>query len=139
MIRYATITVLALALCACEPFGGEKDKEALKKECPAAPTALQSKPSQLGQFPSAQGISWTGASKKGPSTIGSGYMNLTIGPAHQAWSAALKGANGYSVTHEEQDVADSEVNFSGHGTSGQVKMKQTCKTRTLVTVTIRPS
>ena len=35
--------------------------------------------------------------------------------------------------------ADAEVNFSGAGNSGQVKLLQTCKSRTNVTITIRPA
>ena len=70
---------------------------------------------------------------------GRDYVEQTIGPAHDLYSNALKGASGYSITKEEQDAADAEVNFSGNGRSGQVKLLQTCKTRTKVTITIRPA
>jgi hypothetical protein len=128
----------ALLLSACEPFG-DKDKEGLKKDCDAPPAQMTSHPTLPGNFPDANGIVYTAVKQDGPSTVASGYLNLTIGPAHQAYSAAIKGASGYSVTKEEQDAADSEVNFEGNGKSGQVKMVQTCKTRTSVTVTIRPA
>ena len=62
-----------------------------------------------------------------------------IGDAHDAYVSAVSGAAGYSVTKEEQDAADAEVNFEGAGQSGQVKLLQTCKTRTTVTITIRPA
>jgi len=134
----AFLAALALVVSACEPFGDE-DKEGLKKECGPAPAKMASHPTLPGNFPDAKGIVYTGVKQDGPSTIASGYLNLTIGPAHQAYSTAIKSANGYSVTKEEQDAADSEVNFEGVGKSGQVKMVQACKTRTTVTVTIRPA
>jgi hypothetical protein len=51
----------------------------------------------------------------------------------------VKSAAGYTVTKNEQDVADAEVNFNGAGNSGQVKLLQECKSRTTVTITIRPA
>jgi hypothetical protein len=134
----ALLTALALLVAACEPFGDE-DKENLKKDCGAAPTQIASQPTLPGNFPDAKGIVYTGVKQDGPATVASGYLNLTIGPAHEAYSQAVKSADGYSVTKEEQDAADSEVNFEGNGKSGQVKMVQTCKDRTSVTITIRPA
>jgi hypothetical protein len=130
------LAVLALTLTAC---GGEKDKEALSKTCPTAPPAMATAPTLPGNFPDAQGITYTAVKKDGPSTIATGYLPDAIGPAHDAYVQAVKNATGYSVTKEEQDVADAEVNFSGVGNSGQVKLVQTCKDRTTVTITIRPA
>lgn len=136
MTRLAFVLLLAcVGLTACE----DKDKEAAGKACGAAPAQMATKPTLPAGFPDAQGIRYTGIQKKGPTTVVSGYLNDTIGPAHQAYSKAIKNAAGYSVTHEEQDAADSEVNFEGNGKSGQVKMVQECKSRTTVTVTIRPA
>ena len=134
----ALFAALALLVAACEPFGDE-DKENLKKDCGAAPTQMTSHPNLPGKFPDAKGIVYTYVKQDGPATVASGYLNLTIGPAHQAYSKAVKSASGYTVTKEEQDAADSEVNFEGNGKSGQVKMVQTCKGRTSVTITIRPA
>jgi hypothetical protein len=130
------LAVVALALTAC---GDNKDKEALTKACPAAPAALAKAPALPGKFPDAHGITYTGVKKDGPSTIASGYLAAAIGPAHDAYVTAVKNAAGYAVTKEEQDVADAEVNFSGGGNSGQVKLLQTCRDRTQVTITIRPA
>ncbi|HEY6962181.1 MAG TPA: hypothetical protein VI408_09865 [Gaiellaceae bacterium] len=132
------LTALALVTAACAPFS-EKDKENLKKACAGAPATLHQRPAELKSFPDAQGIFYVAVQKKGPATVATGFVNKTIGPAHRSYSQALKNAAGYSVTKEEQDVADAEVNFAGHGTSGQVKMVQECKSRTNVTITIRPS
>jgi hypothetical protein len=137
MKKLAFVLVLAaLLLSAC---GEDKDKEAAGKPCAGAPAQMATRPTLPGHFPDAAGIRYTGVKKDGPTTVASGYLNEAIGPAHQAYSTAVKNAAGYSVTHEEQDVADSEVNFQGNGKSGQVKMVQTCKSRTTVTITIRPA
>jgi hypothetical protein len=129
------LTVAVLSLTACE----DEDREGLKKACGAAPAAMKTTPKLPGAFPTAEGVVYTSVSKDGPATIASGYLDDTIGPAHDAYVAAVSGAAGYSVTKEEQEEADAEVNFSGAGNSGQVKLLQTCKSRTNVTITIRPA
>ena len=132
----ALVVAAVLALTAC---GEEEDKEGLSKACPAAPTALQAMPTLPGQFPNAEGVTYTKVTKDGPSTIASGYLESDIEEAHDTYVSAVSDANGYTVTKEEQDEADAEVNFEGNGQSGQVKLLQTCKTRTTVTITIRPA
>lgn len=128
-----------VALTGCEIAALDKDKKNLKKACPIPTPAMDGVPKLPGNFPTAQGLVYTGVAKSGPTTVASGYVPLTIGPAHHLFASTLKAANGYSVTKEEQDAADAEVNFSGNGRSGQVKLLQTCKARTKVTITIRPA
>lgn len=130
------VSAAVLTLAAC---GNEKDKEGLTKACPAAPAGLQATPTLPGHFPNAEGVTYTKVTKDGPSTVASGYLESDIGDAHDTYVSAVSGAAGYSVTKEEQDAADAEVNFAGAGQSGQVKLLQTCKTRTTVTITIRPA
>ena len=139
MTKVALIPLLAVFALAVTACGGDKDKEGLSKACPAAPAALATAPTLPGNFPDAQGITYTGVKKDGPATVATGYLPVTIGPAHDAYVTAVTNAPGYSVTKEEQDVADAEVNFTGAGNSGQVKLLQTCKDRTGVTITIRPA
>jgi hypothetical protein len=133
------LVVGAVALSGCEIEAFDKDKKNLKKACPIPAPAMKGVPSLPGNFPNAKGVIYTGVAKSGPATVASGYVPLTIGPAHELYSSTLKGASGYAITKEEQDAADAEVNFSGNGRSGQVKLLQTCKARTKVTITIRPA
>jgi hypothetical protein len=131
----ALLGACLFALSAC----GDKDKEGLTKACGTAEPAMSTSPSLPGKFPDAQGMIYTGVKKQGPATVATGYVEQAIGPAHDAFTTAVKGAPGYSITKNEQDAADAEVNFAGAGNSGQVKLLQECKDRTTVTITIRPA
>lgn len=131
-------TLFAFTLAACGE-DEDKDKEAVNKDCPAAPAAMTGSHALPGDFPAPADMVFTSVEKDGPSTIAEGYLNGDVSEAHKAVADAVKGASGYDVTKEEQDVADSEVNFSGAGNSGQVKMNQTCRDRTDVKITIRPA
>lgn len=139
MRRLTLLALLAVCLFALAACGGEKDKEGLTKACGTAEPAMKGAPNLPGSFPDAQGVIYTGVKKQGPTTIATGYIGQTIGPAHDAYTNAVKGASGYSITKNEQDAADAEVNFTGVGNSGQVKLLQECKDRTTVTITIRPA
>jgi hypothetical protein len=131
----ALIGTCLFVLTACD----DKDKEGLTKACGAAEPAMTAAPGLPGKFPDATGMVYTGVKKEGPATVASGYVEQPIGPAHDAFTNAVKGASGYSITKNEQDAADAEVNFAGGGNSGQVKLLQECKDRTTVTITIRPA
>ncbi len=90
-------------------------------------------------FPTPDAVTYTSGSKAGPSTIFYGYYTADLTEAHNGWDDAFKGA-GYTITAEEQDPADAEVNFSSDTdkVTGQVRLQESCKGRSLVTVTIRP-
>lgn len=132
----ALLTACVLALAAC---GTEKDKEGLTKACGNTAPALEAVPKLPGKFPNAKGMTFTAVKKQGPTTVATGYVAQALDPAHAAFTTAVEGASGYTITKNEQDAADAEVNFSGAGNSGQVKLTQECKDRTNVTITIRPA
>jgi hypothetical protein len=140
MRRFTLVALLAavstVLLAAC---GEDEDKEGLTKDCPAAPAALTGSTALPGNFPTPAAFVFMGIKKDGPSTVASGYLNGSLTHAHQSFAKAVQNAPGYDVTKEEQDPADSEVNFEGAGNSGQVKMNQDCRDRTTVTITIRPA
>jgi hypothetical protein len=139
MRRISVLALLPVCLFALTACGKEKDKEGLDRACGVTEPALKSVPTLPGQFPAATGMVFTAVKKTGPTTVATGYIKQTIGPAHDAYTNAVKGASGYSITKNEQDAADAEVNFSGAGNTGQVKLLQECKSRTTVTITIRPA
>ena len=74
----------------------------------------------------------------GPSQIVKGYWEGDIEAAFEGYKEAFDGTD-YSVTKEEREEVDAEVNFSGQGVAGQVKLLEACKDRTDVSITIRPS
>ncbi|MEA2487049.1 MAG: hypothetical protein QOF16_703, partial [Actinomycetota bacterium] len=106
--------------------------------CTAPKPAAKKLPKLPSGFPKPDAVTYTSGSKAGPSTILYGYYALDLTEAHTGWADALKGA-GYTITHEEQDPADAEVNFSGDQITGQVRLQESCEGRSLVTVTIRPA
>ena len=72
------------------------------------------------KFPTPAKVSYSSSKKVGPSIIVLGfYASGDLIAIHHAYSKALKAA-GYTITHEEQDAADSEVVWKGHGKTGQV-------------------
>jgi hypothetical protein len=139
MRRISVLALLPICLFTLSACGDDKDKEGLNRACGITEPALKAVPTLPGGFPTAAGMVFTGVKKSGPTTVATGYINQTIGPAHDAYTNAVKGASGYSVTKNEQDAADAEVNFSGAGNTGQVKLLQECKSRTKVTITLRPA
>lgn len=134
---FAVLVLLAVVVSACEPFW--ESRKALTKPCSAPPAKLRSVPAIPGKFPVPLAMTIVSVQNEGPTTVVGGFIQKKIGPARETFSTAIKGASGYSVTKEEQDALDAEVNFSGKGKSGQVKMVQECASRSTVRITIRPA
>jgi hypothetical protein len=140
VIRSGTLlTVLVLAVAtACGDKKEEGEKEAAAKACGPAPAAATAKPKLPPKFPTPSEVTYTGEKAAGPSSIVSGYWRGDVDEAFDGYKSAFDGA-GYDVTKDEHEEVDAEVNFSGGSSTGQVKLLQTCKDRTTVTITIRPS
>ena len=126
--------VLATVAAGC---GGESEGAA--KECGTAPAAMSGTPTLPTGFPSPSEVVYTGQSKEGPTTKVEGYWKGDLDAAFEGYKDAFGSASGYSVTKSEHEEDDAEVNFEGHGTTGQVALKVDCKDRTAVTITIRPA
>jgi hypothetical protein len=133
--------VLVLALAALTGFVAANATAASHRTataCGPAPHKLAKRPA-LGDFPTPKGVVYTSNKKAGPTKIVGAYWSKgDLTAIHKAYSKALKAAK-YTITHEEQDAADSEVVFKGFGTSGQVKLSKRCSSRILITITIRPA
>jgi hypothetical protein len=105
--------------------------------CPQAPRELAREPELPPGFPSPPEVTYTEDLQAGPSEIVRGYWQDDIDEAFGGYKDAFEGSD-YEITKEEQERVDAEVNFAGGGVSGQVKLLQTCRDRTDVSITIRP-
>jgi hypothetical protein len=135
----AAFTSVSLLLAACEHDKGEEgDEENVAATCPSAPAAMTGTPSLPTGWPTVDATTYTSQKKAGPSTIVSGYFADDLDGAFPAYEDALKGAS-FTITRDEQDAADAEIDFSGGNSTGEVKMTWPCKGRTDLTITIRPA
>jgi hypothetical protein len=136
--RLALLLVLLTAVLA--GCGGDKNEESEGggEACSAAPAALPGQPQLATGFPSPSEVTYTEERDIGPSHIVEGYWDGDIESAYEGYKESFDGTD-YSITKEEREEDDAEVNFSGQGVSGQVKLLQLCKDRTDVTITTRPS
>jgi len=136
--RFALLLVVLTAVPA--GCGGDKNEESEGggQTCSAAPAALPKQPQLATGFPSPSEMTYTEERDIGPSHIVEGYWDGDIESAFEGYKESFDGTD-YSVTKEEREEDDAEVNFAGQGVSGQVKLLQLCKDRTDVTITTRPS
>jgi hypothetical protein len=138
--RLAFLLVLLTALLAGCGGGSSEESEgaASGQECSAAPAAMPKQPQLTTGFPSPSEVTYTEERDIGPSHIVEGYWDGDIESAYEGYKDAFEGTD-YSVTKDEREEVDAEVNFAGQGVSGQVKLLQLCKDRTDVTITTRPA
>ena len=129
------VVVLLAAGCGSEKKEGDGGKA--EKSCGPALPAMAGQPTLPAKFPTPDGVTYTGESKAGPSSIVKGYRNGELADAFDEYKSAFDSA-GYSVTRSEKEEDDAEVNFKGGNSTGQVKMNQLCKDRTSLAITIRP-
>ena len=130
----------AFAVAGCGGGGAkDKDKGEQAADCGQTPAAMSGTPQLPTTFPTVSGVTYTGQSKEGPTTKVSGYRDGDLDDSFDAYNEALDGKNGWSVTSKEKEEDDAEVNFSGHGTTGQVALKECDEDRTNLTITVRPA
>jgi hypothetical protein len=133
----AGITLLAVAAAVgCGGGGEDKDREAAVKACGPAPAAMQGTPNLSPGFAQPAEVTYTGQSKKGPTTEVDGYFSGDIDKAFDTYKGGFH--DPFTVGHTEHEAVDAEIELESGVTEGQVKLLQTCKDRTNVTLTIRP-
>jgi hypothetical protein len=137
LVSILVVATLAVAAAGCGGGDSDKDKEAA--DCGAAPAAMSGSPQLPAQFPTPSGVTYTSQEKDGPTTKVSGYHDGDLDEAYDEYKSALDGKGGYSVTDKEKEKDDAVVNFSGHGTTGQVALKECDEDRTNVAITVRPA
>jgi hypothetical protein len=133
-MRLSLVIVAAGALLAgC----GGGDSPGVTTACPAAPPEVTSPPELPQEFPSPSEVTYTHDLQAGPARIVRGYWQGDIDAAYEGYRDAF-GESNFEITKEEKESVDAEVNFAGGGVSGQVKLLQTCRDRTDVSITVRP-
>jgi hypothetical protein len=136
----ALVVIVGLVLVACESES-EKEKEREQGASPgscATPTAVVTVPSLPPGFPQPSEVTFTGVQTIGPSIQVTGRWNGDLDEAFDGFKDEFQKA-GYDVTFSEHEEDDAEVNFSGGGTTGQVKMTVPCEGQTDLRITIRPA
>jgi hypothetical protein len=128
------IIVACALLAGC---GGGGDSAGVTTACPAAPRELASAPMLPQGYPSPPEVTYTEDLQAGPARIVRGYWRGDIDAAYEGYKDAFDQSS-FEITKEEKESVDAEVNFAGGGVSGQVKLLQTCRDRTDVSITVRP-
>ena len=129
----AVSLLIFLILASCS-----KEKEGSTAACGAKPAALATAPTLPAGFPTPSEVTFTAIRTAGPSTIVDGFWDGDLGDAFDGYKTGFA-ASGYTVTHDEKEADDAEVNFSGGNSTGQVKLVTACEGRTSVEITVRPA
>jgi hypothetical protein len=132
------LALLLIVACGLLAGCGGGEPASVTTSCPAAPRELAEAPALPPGFPSPPEVTYTQDLQAGPARIVRGYWSGDIDEAFDGYKEAFE-ASGYEVTKEEQEAVDAEVNFAGRGVSGQVKLLQSCRDRTDVSITARPA
>jgi hypothetical protein len=135
----AGLALAAVAVAtACGGSGeGDKEKQAADRPCATARHAMKGEPALPAGFPRPAEVTYTGEAKQGPTTVVTGYFAGDIDKAFDTWKGSFH--DPFETEHTEHEEVDAEIEFKGSGKEGQVKLLQTCKDRTAVTVTVRPA
>jgi hypothetical protein len=140
----ALMVLAALVLGACGSNGSDEGAQsptsaASTGDCPPASPAMAEAPALPDGFPAPDGVTFTSSKTAGPSTIVEGYYAGDLDAIFEAYKDGFTSAS-YDVTRSENEGDDAEVNWSGGGTTGEVKLNTDpgCEGRTLVKLTIRP-
>jgi hypothetical protein len=136
---FVVTMMLGLVLTACSEKEKEEDREGLRGQepCVTTPTPIAD-PKFPTPFPEIDDVTWTATNEAGPSRIVQGYTGDALPDLFNEMKERFSG-NGFSVTKEERDPHDAEVNFAGAKNNGQVRLAEECQGRTSVTITIRPA
>jgi hypothetical protein len=131
------LSLVIVGACALLAGCGGEEPAAVTTACPEAPRELTQAPELPSGFPLPPEVTYTHDLQAGPARIVRGYWRGDIDAAFEGYKDAFE-ASSFEITKEEQEAVDAEVNFAGQGVSGQVKLLQTCRDRTDVSITARP-
>jgi hypothetical protein len=120
------------------PTATETETESPGGGCGTEASPIAELPAAVQGFPGLGNITVTNVEVAGPSTIISGTTGADLDAVFDGFKTAFDQA-GFNVTSSEKEEDDAEVNFSGHGTTGQVALKECDEDRTNVAITVRPA
>src|SRR4051794_7730062 len=126
MRRVLAVAVVGLigssSLIAC----GDSDKDAksalAKSACAVAPPGTASPVGLPVGFPEVAGVTYSGSTTAGPTTITTGIATKRLADTFNAYKVAL-GQPPFGVTKSEKENDDAEVNFDAPDVTGQVKLR----------------
>ena len=130
------VAVLAFAGCG----KSSNSSEGLVGQAACGPNPPEITTTDLpSDFPNLDGVTYTTATKVGPSVVVSGFAKNTLAGLFTDLKEKF-GATPYALTKSEKDAHDAEVNFSSNkdAVTGQVAVSQDCKGQLRVKITVRP-
>jgi hypothetical protein len=137
---FVLLVLLSASFVACgegSKKGGDEGGGKEAQACTSTPTPIASPTALPSTFPNPVSVTYTSVETLGPTQVFKGYTSTGFADAFAEYKGAMA-TGGYSVTKEEKEEDDAEVNFAGNGTTGQVKLEVDCKDRTSVRITVRP-
>jgi hypothetical protein len=132
--------VAALAVVIAAGCGGGEDKES-EGATTACKAAVLKKASGLpAAFPVPGELTLTQATKDGPTVVVDGYWTAGLDETYDEYKDEVEQA-GYTVTSDEKEDHDAEINYEGSGRVGQIALKDNCSESdtTRVHITNRPA
>jgi hypothetical protein len=135
----AVLATVVLVLAGCGGGGGEKEAENPQAKAACEGSALSGTPKLPASFPQVEHGTFTKQSTQGPTEVVEGYFEGSVKDAHDEYLKELKGA-GFKILFEELEEHDSEVSWKGEGRSGQVALREDCRSsdKIYVHITNRP-
>ena len=130
----ASLAVMTAAGCG---GGGDKESEGSKTACKAAAITKTGLPAA---FPVPGELTFTQATKDGPTVVADGYWTAGLDETYNEFKDQVEQA-GYTVTSDEKEDHDAEINYKGSGRVGQIALKDNCSESdtTRVHITNRPA
>jgi hypothetical protein len=80
---------------------------------------------------------WTASQQAGPTLVVNGYTGDALEDLFERMKETF-GEGGYSVSKDEMDPHDAEVNVTSNEHDGQVRLGEECQGRRSGVITVRP-
>jgi hypothetical protein len=137
---WAVLAVFTLMLAGCGGSDSKSSDSAGEAEAACTKSELSEAPDLPQGWPDMGEVTFTQQSEQGPTTIVEGYFDGDIKAAHDDFKRELEAA-GFTILFDELEEDDSEVSWKGEGRSGQVALRNECRStdKIFVHITNRPA